>query len=275
MANWLLCFNINDFDLVKAYDSLPYVYWENDPKTKKAGLKVDDIVYFYATGDVGQVMFAFKVYRQTDSIDYPNDHDSFWLNKSQKPKSKSRYAILEKIAKADQKNENLSRTFLIKKNLIDKSSIAGVLSDKSDHLKKRYQELFNYLELEFKNTDYPDEADTSNSLFPEGGKKQVLVNSYERSPDARAKCIEIFKARCTVCNMSFGETYGEFAEGFIHVHHIKKLSEIKEEYKVDAENDLRPVCPNCHAMLHRKLDDGSFLSIEELRKVFVEKNSNK
>jgi 5-methylcytosine-specific restriction protein A len=30
------------------------------------------------------------------------------------------------------------------------------------------------------------------------------------------------------------------------------LSEINEDYYVDPENNLRPICPNCHAMLHRK-----------------------
>jgi len=30
------------------------------------------------------------------------------------------------------------------------------------------------------------------------------------------------------------------------------LSEVGEAYALDPINDLRPVCPNCHAMLHRK-----------------------
>ncbi len=46
--------------------------------------------------------------------------------------------------------------------------------------------------------------------------------------------------------------YGQIGEGFIHVHHLKPLSEIGQEYEVDPIEDLRPVCPNCHAMLHRK-----------------------
>jgi 5-methylcytosine-specific restriction protein A len=51
-------------------------------------------------------------------------------------------------------------------------------------------------------------------------------------------------------------------EGFIHVHHLNPIATIAEEYELDPENDLRPVCPNCHAMLHRKKET---LSIEELR----------
>jgi predicted HNH restriction endonuclease len=53
-----------------------------------------------------------------------------------------------------------------------------------------------------------------------------------------------------MCNFNFGRFFGETAEGFIHVHHLKPLAEIGEEYEVDPIEDLRPVCPNCHAMIH-------------------------
>jgi len=42
------------------------------------------------------------------------------------------------------------------------------------------------------------------------------------------------------------------------------LEDIKDEYEVDPINDLRPVCPNCHAMLHRKKPP---LTIEELETI--------
>jgi len=53
-----------------------------------------------------------------------------------------------------------------------------------------------------------------------------------------------------VCGIDFGKTYGRFAKGFIHVHHLRELSTVGEGYEVDPIADLRPVCPNCHAMLH-------------------------
>jgi 5-methylcytosine-specific restriction enzyme A len=31
------------------------------------------------------------------------------------------------------------------------------------------------------------------------------------------------------------------------------LSEIKEEYEVDPVKDLKPLCPNCHAIIHRTM----------------------
>ena len=67
---------------------------------------------------------------------------------------------------------------------------------------------------------------------------------------------------CCLCGFNFGEVYGEVAEGFTHVHHVRPLSEIREEYEVDPVNDLRPVCPNCHAVLHRRVPA---FGIEEVR----------
>lgn len=36
------------------------------------------------------------------------------------------------------------------------------------------------------------------------------------------------------------------------MHHLTQLSKIGQGYEVDPVNDLRPVCPNCHAMLHKR-----------------------
>ena len=53
------------------------------------------------------------------------------------------------------------------------------------------------------------------------------------------------------------------------MHHKVPLSEINDEYFVDYENDLIPVCPNCHAMLHRKCN-GQEVSVEQLKKIVEE-----
>ena len=64
--------------------------------------------------------------------------------------------------------------------------------------------------------------------------------------------------------------YGDMGDGFIHVHHLKDLATIGEEYEVDPIEDLRPVCPNCHAMLHRTVPA---MSIEDLRAIFEKKST--
>lgn len=115
---------------------------------------------------------------------------------------------------------------------------------------------------------YPDELPTG-GLSIEGAKRMVWVNAYERDRKNRDLCIAARGTQCSVCEMSFGSKYGADAEGFIHVHHLQPLSEVKEAHLVDPLKDLRPVCPNCHAMLHflGKHFGKPALSIEELREL--------
>ena len=54
-------------------------------------------------------------------------------------------------------------------------------------------------------------------------------------------------------DFDFKKTYGEVGRVFIHLHHIKPLSEIKDEYTLNPIEDLIPICLNWHSMLHRKL----------------------
>ncbi|MCD8485664.1 MAG: HNH endonuclease [Desertifilum sp.] len=96
----------------------------------------------------------------------------------------------------------------------------------------------------------------------EGSVFQITINAYERNPEARRRCIEHYGTSCCVCGFSFEEKFGLVAQGFIHVHHLKPLSEIQEEYEIDPITDLRPVCPNCHAMIHL---GGKTRSIEEVQ----------
>jgi len=104
---------------------------------------------------------------------------------------------------------------------------------------------------------------TRPEIYTEGTKKTITVNSYERSPKARAACIAHHGLKCSVCTMNFESRYGELGKGFIHVHHIVPIGSIKEEYKIDPIKDLMPVCPNCHAMIHQTEPP---LSIAELKK---------
>ena len=52
--------------------------------------------------------------------------------------------------------------------------------------------------------------------------------------------------------MSFETLNGPIGKGFIHVHHLELLSNSEGKRDVDPESDLIPVCPNCHAMIHRQ-----------------------
>ncbi len=112
------------------------------------------------------------------------------------------------------------------------------------------------------NFGLPEEVDAVG--LPEGAVRTVTVNAYERSPEARRRCIAAHQARCYACGFDFGAAYGPEFAGFIHVHHLRPLSEIGGEYVVDPVEDLRPVCPNCHAVIHH---GGRLRSIEEVRQL--------
>ena len=96
----------------------------------------------------------------------------------------------------------------------------------------------------------PEEI-TDDEEFYEGKKYTVSINSYERSSEAREKCIAAHGYKCQICDFDFEKYYGVIGANYIHVHHIVPLYEINKEYKVCPETDLIPVCANCHAMIHR------------------------
>jgi len=98
----------------------------------------------------------------------------------------------------------------------------------------------------------PEEIDLNNheDLY-EGARKQIYVNSYERNHIARERCIEHYGTTCVICGFDFEKMYGEVGRNVIHVHHLKPLCEIGETYSVDPIKDLRPVCPNCHVIIHK------------------------
>jgi 5-methylcytosine-specific restriction protein A len=88
--------------------------------------------------------------------------------------------------------------------------------------------------------------------FAEGAVTRVSVNRFERSSRARELCIKKWGTDCVVCGFRFEQRYGDAGAGFIHVHHLAELSTVGSEYEIRPVDDLRPVCPNCHAMLHKR-----------------------
>jgi 5-methylcytosine-specific restriction protein A len=100
--------------------------------------------------------------------------------------------------------------------------------------------------------------------YAEGAVRRVEVNRYERDRRARQKCIAIHGCSCAVCSLDFSKVYGEIGVGFIEVHHLVPLANVTKGYKVDPRKDLRPVCPNCHAMLHKK-PGGVPFTVKELQ----------
>lgn len=111
------------------------------------------------------------------------------------------------------------------------------------------------------------------NIYKEGKVRAIEINIYERSAKGRNECISYYGTSCMACGFDFGKVYGKIGNGFIHVHHVTPVSQIKYEYVLDPIKDLVPVCPNCHAMLHMGDSENAILTIEQLRKLIADANN--
>ena len=103
----------------------------------------------------------------------------------------------------------------------------------------------------------------------EGAVETIMINRYERDRRGRSLCIDHYGYTCAACDQKLSELYGEVADRLIHVHHLVPLSTINAEYSLDPIHDLRPLCPNCHAVAH--LRKNKPYSIEEIRAMLIRK----
>ncbi len=140
---------------------------------------------------------------------------------------------------------------------------ASGISIKAEAVEELEEEWFMFLRSQnIRFNPFSETTDTT-KIFIEGSATQVTQTRVERNIYARKECLKHYGYFCVVCDFNFERYYGSIGFQFIHVHHLTPVSSIKQEYKVDPIADLRPVCPNCHAMLHK---DNPPLTIEELRK---------
>ena len=109
----------------------------------------------------------------------------------------------------------------------------------------------------------PFDSETQKT-YREGTPTQISVTKYERNPFARKKCLEKYGFSCSICDFNFEKTYGQIGKEFIHVHHLTQVATVGMTYVVDPIIDLRPVCPNCHSIIHKRK---IALSIEEVKEL--------
>jgi 5-methylcytosine-specific restriction protein A len=108
--------------------------------------------------------------------------------------------------------------------------------------------------------------------YTEGTPSQVSITKYERNPYARKKCLEYYGYSCVVCDFNFENTFGQIGKSFIHVHHLNQIATIGNLYEIDPVKDLRPVCPNCHSIIHKQK---IALSIEDIKELIQQNEHNK
>lgn len=88
--------------------------------------------------------------------------------------------------------------------------------------------------------------------YLEGRPVSFLTTRYERDKNARRACIAHHGYACAACGFDFGVVYGEIAAHYIQVHHLNPVAALGQVTAVDPVTDMRPLCANCHAVVHLK-----------------------
>lgn len=257
---WMISANGKMYDHASSFATNGFIDWR-----QRAKYSVGDIVYIYCTRPFMRVMYKCEVVRHSVPFSECIDDAVFWIDRNEYEKSKAGdYARLKLLEQVDTSHLCLDAL----KNHGLSAAPQGPI--------KVSAELHSYIEKHF--NDYYSEGYFTdvddNEKYHEGHVRSVKVDIYERSSIARGKCIEHYGASCLICGLNFGDMYGELGEGFIHIHHLKPLHTIRQDYVVDYKKDLIPVCPNCHAMIHR-IPGGDKMTTEEIREVLkVAERSN-
>ena len=244
MQKWIISANGNIYNHAAAFVKYGYIDW-----TQKAKYSIGDEIYIYCTRPYQKIMYKTRVVAISMRFDD--------INKYEKERS-GLYVRLKLIEQAD--NDNLS---------LEKLCANGLNAAPQGPIKMK-KELEYYVDR-FLNDNLASnsfsELEVPNDCF-EGAKSTIQVNKYERSSIARMKCIEKYGCKCVVCGLEFEKMYGKIGRGFIHIHHKVPISSIGKTYKVNYDDDLVPVCPNCHSMLHHG-ENGEVLSVEKLRDIII------
>lgn len=179
-------------------------------------------------------------------------NDEYLFNYNYNLKETDFYARFEPIAEATVGNLELSYSRL--QELGIKSQFQGgikVPDNILNHILKNFDVVFDDL----------------SQTYTEGQSHNLTVTSFERNQNARKACLDKYGYSCQICGIDFEKKYGSVGKDFIHVHHIDFISAKGGiAHEVDPLVDLIPVCPNCHAMLHRKIN-GKYLSVKELKDI--------
>ncbi len=257
MNYWLLPSNNNFFRLDDLLEKREVISWRQVQK-----FEVGDVIYIYSSKPFSCIKYQMDVVGANLSFSRYIDDEEYWVDKDYyhtvavNRKNYAEFKLVRRIPQC----EALSHLQL-KAHGLKTVQIAQRLNG----------ELLDYILDVVNKHSVPADIDTESIPeaaggvgLTEGATIQVTLNRYERSRIARNKCIETKGCRCAICGMDFEERYGTIGHGFIHIHHTTPISSIGKDYQIDYEKDLVPVCPNCHAMLHRKNPPYTIDELKEL-----------
>ena len=245
MRHWIVPYNIKNYQLDELFKQHDIIVWREGCTFADVG----DIVYMYCFSPIKRLTYVMKVIAVGKDVTDFNDGTQYQIDKYHDP------PILLKMEKRLPEDLRLSLYDLKKYGLDGYMREAWWICIAGDILSQIQNEVKRKSTLNI---------NTNSALLLEGNVMQLTTNKYERDSIARERCIATRGCRCTVCGFDFEKAYGEVGKGFIHIHHIVPLAKIGKNYQLNPEKDLIPVCPNCHAMLHRPIN-GKLLSVQQLR----------
>ncbi len=80
----------------------------------------------------------------------------------------------------------------------------------------------------------------------------VVMQRRERSEAARSACLAAYGFSCFVCGANLKSRYAGVPVEVIHVHHEEPLSGSSGEREFDPVATMKPICPNCRAVIHTR-----------------------
>jgi 5-methylcytosine-specific restriction enzyme A len=246
---WIISANHKKYDHIQSFEDFGYIDWR-----EVANYTIGDTVYVYNIRPYSSLGFVTIVENINLKFDQIRDDKTYWKDLDLYNESKKNTFVRLRLV---QKIESL--------NIKLEEMMTHGLNGSPQGPVKINSELSNYIKSRINQDEHKDKIIEQLNEYLEGEEQTILVTKYERNLEARKKCIEHFGTSCMICGFDFYETYGDLGRNFIHVHHITPISQIKKNYKVNPIFDLIPVCPNCHAMLHRRNNDGNHPSVEELK----------
>ena len=100
--------------------------------------------------------------------------------------------------------------------------------------------------------------------YIEGAIRDVVMQGYERSPKARQACLVHYGYNCYACGTNIYTRYRGLSSELIHVHHEEPLGAASGPREVDPVADMKPLCPNCHAVIHSRKPPYSIAQLKEM-----------
>ncbi len=114
-------------------------------------------------------------------------------------------------------------------------------------------------------------------MVSEGSAVQKETITRKRSRRLRFAAIKHYKKPdgkiyCEVCGFCFEDHYGDIGKNFMEIHHENPIYQYSddgfESFISEAVSHMKPLCANCHRMIHR--NPKRPLSIEELKERYTE-----